>query len=351
MGALNSFSRTLRYLRGIACFPRQRRLGFLEMGLGIETRHEKFGRFWQPHLQACLEQQRSWLQSLGPPQTEPQALAVLGAGRLLDLATEEFQEHFSRITLIDGDPLSKKFWSFPSKAAISKRIIEVSGLIHPWSRKLAQLPSRDWEDTLRFLEDIPSEFSSGLPPGPALRSGPFQAVLSLNILSQIPIVWQNVVETELKKRFGLSTVLSKESEWIRAFVPSAKLLVEQHLSDLNNSRAENLLLISDLEYARYQSGRDYSRSPHISAPIAWQQSKKSWGPSASTPEEISCELQSALYGIDLSEAEVCKEYFGNYTLDSSSEWMWHIQPQGFEKRSSGLIHRVAAFQLSRANMH
>ncbi len=346
MSTLSSLSRTLRYLRGIACFPQQRRLGFLEMGLGIESRHEKFGRYWQSHIEACRSQQQLWLASQTKPSREA-SLAILGAGRLLDVAFKDLEKHFAQIALIDGDPLSKKYWKIKSSASLSKQIIEVSGVIASWAKTLSTNSSPSWEAALSELQSIAENKSPQLPRGPLFQTTQYDAVLSLNILSQIPIVWQNVVEDHLKKRFGLSAITAKESEWIQAFVPSAKMLVEQHLADLNHSGAANILLICDIEYARYQSERDYTRSLGLQAPIGWNPEDKRWAPSSTsaTPEEIHCELQNALYGIELNDPAVRARYLDKYTLTSSTEWTWHIQPQGFERRSSGMIHRVGAFHL------
>ena len=155
-------------------------------------------------------------------------------------------------------------------------------------------------------------------------------VVSLNLLSQIPVVWQDILEEILFARFGKTVVQTKEQQWLRAFSGGARWLVQQHLELLAKSRAENILVISDLEYLSYD-GLDPFPQHGAPLPVRWD---GEW----QGEQGIQYTLCPALFGLDLE-----KQLPPGYSLAWKESWLWHIAPLGLENKQQGTIHRVGCF--------
>lgn len=271
---------------------------FLQTGLGIEIRARKLAVHWRPHQDRSRGAQARWSARGG-------RLAVLGAGRLLDFE-HGLAERFERLRFIDADPLCVPFWrrAHPGHEPV---IADVA------SRLCLPRHSASWQAT---LAEIAAQQASK-PEAEWLRD--CDAVLSLNLMSQIPIAWQERVEAYLRKQFGPAFVKAHEEEWLAAVEPGARSLVEAHLSLLNWSGARDVLLITDLGYIEYKGNRRYSR--------------RRWDPA---PDVRGLEAEDALYGI-------ASPALSNYRRVETDEWHWHISPQGLESRAKGSIHVVGSF--------
>ena len=279
----------------------------LRVGLGIEIRARKLAVHWRPHQDRSREAQSRWSASGG-------RLAVLGAGRLLDFE-HSLAQRFDHLRFVDADPLCEPFWKrkHPRHESV---IADVSGCLRDWTAALPQAAS--WQETLSAI----GCHRAPVVVAPWLRD--CSAILSVNLLSQIPIAWQERVETHLRKQFGSALVQSKEEEWLAAVEPGARSLVESHVAMLNQSGARDILLITDLAHIEYKGTHRYSRR-RLDPP----------------PNVSGAEREDALYGVE-------HPALSNYRRTAADEWLWHISPQGLESSHKGSIHVVGsfAFQLS-----
>ena len=280
---------------------------FLQTGLGIEIRARKLALHWRAHQDRSREAQARW-----PAGGE--RLAVLGAGRLLDFE-HSLAKRFEHLRFVDADPLCAPFWKrkHPRHEPV---IADVSGCLGNWTAALPQAAS--WSETLAAIgsQRAPTVVA------PWLRD--CGAIVSLNLLSQIPIAWQERVETHLQKQFGSSIATARQEEWLAAVEPGARSLVESHLAMLNRSGARDILLITDRAYIEYRGNHKYSRR-RLDPP----------------PNVDGVAREDALYG-------VAHFTLSNYRRTAADEWLWHISPQGLESSHKGSIHVVGsfAFQLS-----
>lgn len=275
---------------------------FERVGRGIERRASMLHQHWEPHFARSRRAQAEWAAGLRDVDT----LLVMGAGRLHDFDHQAFAGRVRRIILLDADPTCLPRWEMLRESLRGRCEVEfanrdVSGCLDAWESEFGNALKRDWEQTLELLRQIPA------PPPAELE--PADAVLSLNLLSQIPIMWQDAVEEILRKRFSPAFVEKHEEQWLLALHPSAQSLVRQHLAGLASCGAGNILLITDLEYRYYYE----------------------------SPERGRMETHSSLHQIDASNLP-------GYRRASTTEWDWHISPLGSENRRYGAIHRVGAFQ-------
>lgn len=275
---------------------------FERVGRGIERRAGALGQHWEPHFARSRRAQAEW--AAGLPRAD--TLLVLGAGRLHDFDHDAFADRFRRMILLDADPTCLPRWeklrdSLRGRCGVEFVTRDVSGCLDDWERDFGNALKRDWEQTLDMLRKTPA------PPQATLEAA--DAILSLNLLSQIPIMWQDAVEDILRRRFSQRFVEKHEEQWLLALHRSAQSLVRQHLAALAASGASDILLITDLEYRYYYE----------------------------SPERGRAETHNSLHDVDPSA-------ISGYRLVSTTEWEWHISPLGAENRRYGTIHRVGAFQ-------
>ena len=278
---------------------------FLRQGLGIEKRARRLRKFWEPHLERSKAAQRRWIAEVAGVD-----LAVLGAGRLFDFAADTLPTRFERALLIDADPSCADHWGGLA-CQVEPRIGDLTGCAERWQRELDGLHG-GWAETLEQIRQTPK-------PGDRAMPLAADAVLSLNVLSQLPIGWQDRVEDHLERRFGARAIKVKEDEWLAAVEPGGRWIVEQHLAALAASNARSILLITDVEYVEYRGGANSVR---------WESGVWSAG------EGLRVDVSPALYGVELAIA--------GYTQRWEESWLWDISPIGAESREYGAMHRVAA---------
>lgn len=302
---------------------------YVREGLGIETRARKLAVHWQPHLDASRAAQQRWI-SEGHPNGG--RLAVLGAGRLLDFAPA-LPPHFDHLRLIDADPLCEPFWRAAYPNSHEPVITDVTGCLAAWTAALMELRNASFTET---LDHVRSRRAQPQVPVPAwLRE--CDSILSLNLLSQIAIGWQDRVEAHLARRFGESYVHRHEQEWLAAVEPGARSLVEAHLTMLNASEARHVLFITDLIFLDYSGlKRNYSRRRWQPPPVTWRDGQ--W--IADPASDLKCSACPALCGLEQPAV-----FLPNFRETLSEQWLWHISPKGTEPPScTGSIHLVGAFR-------
>lgn len=312
-----------RYLKALWHHRKSSARRYVEDGLGLERRAQYLSAFWSDHLSRTRAVQTRWAQT-----ASGDTLTVLGAGPLFDFNAPALQNRFKRFRLVDANPAVEAYWQ-RLNTPVEPVITDITNCLSTWANSI-QTSKLGWTETLQLIQDVGlTPVSAYVPRG--------DAVLSLNILSQLEVGWQETIEHLLQKRFGRSFVLKHEQEWLQASRPGSKILVEQHLAALENSRAPYILLITDVEYIDY-TGRRYQHNRFEPPPVSWSEDKWVHDPG------IEYELIPALEGANLGP-ETLNHWLPSYLLDWHASWLWHIAPNGTEAVSYGKLHRVAAFSL------
>lgn len=284
------------------------------MGLGIESRHQRCRSYWSKHLEFCKKFQSEALTDIA---TKSASCTVLGAGRLLDLNVDLISKKSVLISLYDADPSCKSTWKATFKNFYGQtnfRIQDLTGILDEWTLELKDfLISNHPQDSalVNFLANLK------LKSAPQLEAS--DIVISLNILSQIPVYWRDRVHSLVKNYWSIITnpdgcYASKRLQ--EALEATFRLLQEQHLELLSNSQSKKIILITDEEWFYYT--QDQSE---------WQSEQALW------------------FGPDLKN--YLAKQLPNYKTTKNESWLWHLAPQFVEQADYGVIHRVQAFALDR----
>lgn len=311
------------------------------MGRGIERRARQLPGYWSEHLDRTSRAVESWVHGLHGDAT----LLVLGAGRLLDLDLRILSARSPRLVLVDADREAVRTVRSSGRLPPGARYVEreVSGVIDSWSKalKAALAGTCSLGDAIGVIERIPREHEPAPVDLRELAGGDYTAV-SINLLSQIPILWQDLVESALLRRFGRRALRAAEDSWLHAIVPAARRLIVQHLDALGRS-SETSLLLTDIEYAHYSGVTPFDRARTEELPFTCRDGE--WYPTGrALGSAVRCEVMPALFGVSL---ETWASERGT-PLVKLDEWLWHLQPLGYEDRRRGVIHRVAAFVIGRS---
>lgn len=216
---------------------------------------------------------------------------------------------------------------------MKEQLGDMTGLIAKWATELRSelgqirrrelsIPER-WRTVLEVIRAI-SRKSFDSPTSPIPQSTfcipfAFDALLSLNLLSQIPLAWQDQIALQLKTMFTNDWITEHEEEWLLAYLDGSELLIQQHLRDLAGAKSAHILLITDLEY--------------ISSPGDQRPGNK-------VREHV-----AALGRIELNEQTI-KSHFPEYQLTHYHKWTWEIEPR-HRSTVNSVNHLVGAFELAR----
>lgn len=261
---------------------------FISMGKGIESRYARCSEFWEPHLRCT----RAFIAEHMRPGGR---LAILGAGRLLDVDLPALAPYFSEIHLFDADPSVIRAWREASgslfRTKVVPRILDVTGSLGEWTRGLKKAGRTGALDS----------YLSSLEPGRAgWEDERFDGVISLNLLGQIPLYWRDRV-------LDCAGHLSARERG--ALIDSMERLQRAHLDSVRSGAGSWSIVISDTEYYTY------------------------------TTDASTWEVESALHG------DVYEDFRGLSSpkeAQASSSWLWHLNPQFIEGGTHGAIHRVEA---------
>lgn len=199
-----------------------RRLGLLSESIAISARHRRCRDAWAPH----LEQSRAAVRNAIAQTPRRRTALVMGSGALLDLPLDELAQAFRRVILVD--------------------------LVHPWR---ARLKASRFSNVIRITDDI-GGILDAVSRGELVQPRPFPALadpevdlaISLNVLSQLPVVPVRHLDGQVEDQ---------------ALTQVAQDLIRQHLADLDQSRATTLL-ISDVErILQTRDGREVERTSLI----------------------------------------------------------------------------------------
>lgn len=263
---------------------------FTSQTQGIKHRSKIFKNAWKSHLENSKQAIRdTFLEDLKKGKT----LSVLGCGELLDFPSDIFSEYKNQIYLIDK---SKEALSKFTKNTI---LYDLTGNLDSWSSYLHDLKINDITSFLNELKNLPQK-------RPLLKDPSFkdELVLSLNLLSQLPVYWQDSVFSIVDQKFSKQISIDNENEILKALLPSSQELIKSHVHSCSPSgKHKKSLIISDTYYLHY-----------------------------STKSGELHEVMDALHGISI-EMELQNKC--NHML--LSKWQWDIVPQ--------TKHKVIALKL------
>ena len=351
----------LRCLFLEARFPQAQRLGLIKMGLGIEQRSRRLHRFWEKHLEHSRAFQKTWLDNRPPEYPAARRASaravVLGAGLLLDTDLVRLSQSFSEITLVDANPMLTRGWEKAAHncpgTAVQARVLEISGRVHTWLQRLEEILAGCRKDSLEDIRHAIDDAACGdsFTSSPLLSTlkapGKDTVVISLNVLSQLPILWRDAAERILRKQCGKLWVEKNKKDLAEALARSANCLIREHFLHLHAADPAAILLLTDVEYCTYKGGKNPALEPPLTCRLI--NGKGEWlntdGVSSSDANDL--ELYDALYGVDVEEADTLAQLLPGHQLTRQDTWLWHIQPRLSEGNERGTINRVAAFAFER----
>lgn len=289
----------------------RKRWDFVDQGLGIEARAHRCRKYWEPHLLSSMIFQREAF--VGIPTASK--IAILGAGRLYDVEVESLKLHRFDVHLYDADPLCQRTWQREQKEfsiVLHQHIVDLSGVLDSWEAKFIEhirAGKFSADKSGSFLENLHVDVLD--PVG--IGDQKFELIVSLNLLGQIPIYWRDRVVKNLEKICKLRANENGQfGQPLDGAIDKSMLSLQNaHLQLLAKSGATSLVMICDRAFMYYH--RDLS-----------------------TWEEF-----PALYG-DV-EKQLSADW-GEYKLERSDSWIWHIAPQGVEQEEHGIIHDIIAVE-------
>lgn len=282
------------------------RRDFLRGGVGILERFKRCERYWAPHLKLSREFITRGLHDL-----ERAQIAVLGAGRLFDVPLREMSEVAQGIALVDADPGAVPSWRKAQKnlsrstTTFDFLVTDVSGRMDAWTTELGRLgPNCSEREAVELFTALAA--SKGMTP---FTTSTFDCILSVNLLSQIPLFWEDRVRAKWPHlATGPEDRMSPKVE--HALAASKKLLIQEHLQLIGNLSKRRVIILTDTLFHYYTKDNAH------------------WRTEEALGENASITLPS-------------------FTLTATDSWLWHLAPQGIERAEYGEIHKVSALLFER----
>ena len=313
-------------------------------------------------------------------------LAVFGAGRLYDLCEDALLSKFGRIVLADADPLCTASWRALSRrvsrrATIRGEQFEFSGVLGAWRRRLrerlAEIARRypgtaasggKWAEALEAIRRVPEKdeaFEAAHRTAFWLQTKyqRIDAVLSLNVMSQIPVAWRHIVSRCLQEQFSKFEIEQHDDAWLESVYDGARILVEQHLRMLAALETVDTLILSDFETILFRGSAGMPETFNASLPLRWEmfeQSEESesaisaqpfsgeWRDSgAAQSGQYSFESVDSAYGCPIADPEFVRTIFPGMSLRYLRPWLWNLVPYAGERPDEGHFQRVGGMILHR----
>lgn len=240
-------------------YPEQMiQLDFLSAGLVLGYRHYSRRSEWLGHLRRCRDRTSSWIQKARRRSSRRGLrVLVLGSGWLQDLSVVDLKAH-DELYLADANPLSPliNWWNLRNRVTNVKSVVgDVTGTLEfaipSLHQNFSALKGADTQTLLQFFEHFHDEISTfqktSSEINKLLKIDP-DLVISLNILSQLHLPWQDHLAA-LLKRLKLKTTSGAGQDCLASAVaPLATNLVDSHLELLNtfSTRGVDVGLICDL---------------------------------------------------------------------------------------------------------
>jgi hypothetical protein len=285
---------------------------FLDSGFGIEARFGRCEHHWRSHLNATCEFINEAFINYSQSQTKPEMVTVVGAGRCFDLDVSFLLETADVVELIDADPSARRYFKKYIAPRLGSRmrganysVVDVTGTFIKWELDLVELiraVHRNLDNALSAIATSSWEINASI-------AIPFShTVVSLNILSQLGVLWNAVVEKYVARFLRLSPdkiAPSLRADIWKATFNARNCLERAHLKALAEQARHHIVLITDVEWTYF----DQRQSVSESEPALTLDDLVSPAPFAETARK---------------------------------SWVWNIIPQGIEEMEYGSTHSVVA---------
>lgn len=208
-----------------------KKLGLLSDLIGIESRYSRCKQAWQPHLDNSKRVILEAAQGL----KKHDSVIIFGAGSLHDVPLKELSEIFTEVHLVDIFFLQAIINEIKRYHNVDFHEIDITGVLKKTYEACSKTTIANELETLS--SSIPKHFIND----------EFDLVISLNLLSQLPMA--------IKNYFEKKAPLSIEPSALSNFNTS---IIKNHLSYLKSfaSKGSKLLLISDTEKMVYDKNTE-----------------------------------------------------------------------------------------------
>jgi hypothetical protein len=279
---------------------------FIDMGIGIEARYARCKDYWGEH----LRQSKSFQSLILKDGEKAKTVTILGGGRFLDIAVEPLLGTCRSLLCFDADPSAKraavrKVQKIPN---VRYEIMEITGSLVRWTRSFEAFAKRLGKNCEKHeIANFLCGLRSSPPPLDIPKTG---TLLSINLLSQIPLYWRDRVLKTLAFQWSIMPDhYGNLEETLQAgLTASMAELQRAHLELIQNSRVPSVILIFDVEFHYYDAKRTFLKEPAL------------------------------LVGLE--------ENLPHYQLLRIADWDWEIAPLGIEEKTFGVRHKVRALELA-----
>jgi hypothetical protein len=279
---------TLKYgFHSFFCPRYIKKLGLLSDLIGIESRYSRCKQDWKPHLENTKRVIIKTAQGL----KKHDSVIIFGAGSLHDVPLKELSALFREVHLVDIIFLQGTINEIKRYSNVEFHELDITGVLkkaQEWSTVNGQRSTASSLETIKNLSStVPKHFVNDH----------FDLVISLNLLSQLPMAIKNYIE----KKLPLTVDRSPFTHFYRS-------LILNHLISLESfaSSGSQVLLISD------------------------------------TQKQVSKNSSEALLtesSLEGSEENIFQDW------KAIDEWIWVLAPNGELEKDYALNLRVKAFKI------
>jgi hypothetical protein len=304
--------------------------GFKKQGIQIRKNAYLFKNGWDTHLENCKEIIRKSF-----PLFNKGSVSVLGSGSLLDFPLEILNnKNFFYFQDADISSLNSKNKKIIDSLSINSHfcLLDISSYIKNWADILINYKNINFNEALEIIEVFGEEKKSIT----SFIKG--STCISLNILSQLPVYWQDFVFSYLKARFGKNLLVKNEKLILEKLSKSSNLLIKTHLEKiLPTKKNYTTLLISDIKYLYLPKNiKPYIEKNNSLFEVKFKEVKAN----KKNEKTIKIEEQDALFSLDLFKWN--KNLVNNFKIEYLDSWLWNIG----QNSKHSIYHQVVAVKYS-----
>jgi hypothetical protein len=274
---LHRFTDSMIYLASRVFLRDELDIAFAREGFGIRSKRRQFSRWWQSHETATKQFQAKIVSEYWDTnkferagnyfrRDEPHSpssaqsgsdVLIFGAGRLYDCDLEFLSRYYERIILVDADRTAGRTWKL-LRPDIKQRVIPIigdcTGRIRTWQFRLREILSglpacptvEQIVSCLQTSTELDQESFEALTERFLNLNCNISTVISLNVLSQLQLVWQRNVEALLRIKFGAKWTDAHEAEWLGAVRAAGANLITEHFRLICSLSPQLVVVIGDL---------------------------------------------------------------------------------------------------------
>ena len=325
---------------------RLRKQGYERSGIGLLERQRQARTYWAPHLERnkrCLLDIAQKLRAEGGPGG---TLVILGAGRLLDVPWETLFPQFERVVLYDADssivPFVERLFSSVRHTPFPPPRFEIGDLTGSvvdtaaWAGHTIERATSPEQAATALLEGFQRGGAESQPW--AGSHADLRMVVSTNLMSQLGYFPRAYIQREFRTRFKQGFAdRTAAAEALECYFDRVRA---RHVSDIAAQKNAWAFLSSDVETITYELEGEQKDLSKVEAPPgggAFLDDKG--GAQFHWPVKITGR-SDPLHG-----QKIRNLWPDGTPLDPPQRWIWHIVPQGLEKRytTCGRTHVVEAW--------